>query len=86
MNPDKPWRPVLVDPKAFYTHEAYGITDERRVELSHMMADIHREHLGAITPVHHRLDRLADISTTAAEFAYCIHVDTIFLERNNANL
>jgi len=82
----KPWRPILLKPTAFYTHEAYGITDERRRELSDQMATIHTEMMGKITPVHHRLDRLADISETAAEFAYCVHVDTIFLERNGANL
>lgn len=82
----KPFRPIIVNPTAFYTHEAYGITDARRIELSEQMAAIHNEQLQAITPVHHRLDRLADISNTAAEFAFCVHVDTIFLERQNANL
>lgn len=82
----KPFRPVMVNPTAFYTHEAYGITDERRRELSDQMATIHTDMLGAITPVHTRLDRLADICNNSAEYAYCIHVDTIFLERNNANL
>lgn len=82
----KPFQPVLKDPKAFYLHEAYGITEERRLELSEKMAAIHNSMLGTITPVHYRMDQIAQISESPAEFAYCVYTDGLFLAKNGYDL
>jgi hypothetical protein len=82
----KPWQPVLVNPKAYHTHDAYGITDERRRELADKMGAIHKDMLNTVTPLHYRIDQLSQIAENAAEFAFCLYVDTAFMVKNGFDL
>ena len=70
----------------FYLSEAYGITEERRLQLCELLTKMNNSMLNTITSVAHRIDLIADFTETAGEFAFCLYIDTIFLEKNGANL
>lgn len=87
MAPDpKPWQPLIPNPKAFYQHEAYGITEERRLELSDKLTAMHKAQLNALTPVHYRIDQIAQLAESAGEFAFCLYIDTVFIVKNGFDL
>jgi hypothetical protein len=83
---DKPFRPAILHPEKYYLSEAYGITDARRLELCSLMAKLTSEQMNCVVTIAHRIDRLADLTETPGEFAFCLHIDTIFLEKNGFSL
>lgn len=78
----KPFQPTIVNPSAFYMTDAYGITEARRLELCEKMKALTPSSGTHIQAVHLRFDEMAQFCDTAAEFVFCVHLDTIVIERH----
>lgn len=83
---DKPFRPLLPHPEKHYLSQAYGITEERRLELCSLLAKLTSEQMNCLVTMAHRIDRIADFTETPGEFTFCVHIDTLFLEKNGFSL
>lgn len=80
---DKPWRPAILHPQKTFMHEAYGITEERRLELSAKMDAMFQACRGSITAVHYIVDKLVDLSETKEEYAWCVVTHMWFMAKKN---
>lgn len=80
MSTENAWRPAIKNPGAYYLHEQYGITEERRLELSAVMEKLFSGgETGCIAPVANHIDKIAVITETAGEFAFCLFIHTVYL-------
>jgi hypothetical protein len=75
----KPWRPEIIDPGTKYLHGQYGITEPRRVHLSIQMDEMTHAGHAAVKPVSEFIDRIADMTETAGEFAFCVFIHAQYL-------
>lgn len=82
----KPFRPVIVQNSGYYLSEYYGIPEARRLEICDQIEAINDSMRNTVTNVAHRIDRIADICNNAGEFAFAVHIDAIFLEKNGYTL
>lgn len=75
----KDFLPDVIDenPPGGMLHLAYGITEERRLELANAMTAISQK--PALIPMWYRIQQLGEIAENKNEFAFCIMADTIFL-------
>lgn len=78
----KAFRPVIVAPAEKFQHRAYGITDARSDELCGLLDKLARELSCSVTPMHHVVDRIADLTDTPGEFAFCVVVHVRYMERH----
>lgn len=72
----KPWRPAVINPKAFHLFEVYGITEDRRQQLEDIMQFMLQNpktgpDWGKL------LDEIAELAENAGENAYMIVIATI---------
>lgn len=78
---EKSWRPRVVAPERRYLHENYGMSEERRLELSKAMDALLAGPTRVFT-IHSHLDALADLAESEAEFAWMVFTTTWFLVKN----
>jgi hypothetical protein len=78
---NKPFRPQIVDPSKHYLHDQYGITDERRLDLSARMDRIFTHPGTQVITVASVIDQIADFCDTPGEFAYCVHTNAAWLQQ-----
>lgn len=80
--------PKIVNPEAKYLHEAYGITEERRVELSAKldMDMLYPANCISVTPIHTIVDKIARVAANQEEFIFCITCHLMFLAKKGAML
>lgn len=73
------YRPTIKNPHAAEIHQAYGITEERRIELSDRLnAMAGRLYRGAVF-AHHIVDEIAKLTATKEEFAWAIFTHAMWL-------
>lgn len=74
----------IINSKTAFLHEAIGMTEERRLELSKMMDGV-----GSVyrdirpVPVHSILDYIASFCNTVEELVFCTFTHGIWLAKTN---
>lgn len=75
------WTPTIINPNTVFLNEAYGITEQRRLELCDKMRDM-MDGPPKIVPYYIVLNDIAGFVQSKEEFTYCTVVHTIFTVRN----
>lgn len=81
----KDFQPEIVDnnPPGGYLHLAYGITEDRRLELAEYMDNLDKPIPGiAIISIHGRVEEIAEFCDTKEEFAWALVTDLMYLAKN----
>jgi len=71
-----------VHPGKHYLHDQYGITEARRVDLSHQMGRLYTTPQPQIITIAWVLDQIAQMCDNPSEFAWAVHVNAQYLEKN----
>lgn len=83
-NSSKPFAPKIVSPGARYMHDAYGITEVRRLLLTRQMEDVFVSVATGtcVWSMHGMMEEIAKLADTAEEYTYLVVIHIIWLERN----
>lgn len=81
----KPWQPILLHPEKQYLHEAYGISETRRLQLSDQLDQLCAGET-RIETVHSQLDEIAKLAQSAEEFTFMVFIHAYWLAKKNALL
>lgn len=75
----------MLKPEACFLNESYGITEERRIELSGMMDRAFGGPMRIMTS-QHMVDIIADLADTKEEFAFCLVEHVALIAKRDAFL